>query len=199
VRVVLATSNEGKVREAKLVLAGTELEIVTVPLWLGEIETGTTYLENARLKAASAMRILGQAGWSGATPCDGVLAEDAGLEVDALGGLPGVRSARFAGPSAPPAANNHKLLALLDGVPEDRRTARFRAVAVLLLPTGREIVGEGVFEGRITDAPRGEGGFGYDPLFVPDGHTKTAAELPDDAKNEISHRGQALRAVAAAQ
>lgn len=181
--VVCATSNAGKIREASAILAGTGFEIASVPLWLGEVETGTSYLENARLKAASALRLAQMP----------VLAEDSGLEVDALGGLPGLRSARFAGAGATAERNNAKLLRLLDGVPDQERTARYRAVAVLLLPSGAELVGEGVWEGHIAAGPRGEGGFGYDPLFVPSGETRTAAELSEAEKNEISHRSRALR------
>lgn len=181
--VVCATSNAGKIREASAILAGTGFEIVSVPLWLGEVETGTSYLENARLKAASALRLAQMP----------VLAEDSGLELDALGGLPGLRSARFAGAGATAERNNAKLLRLLDGVPDQERTARYRAVAVLLLPSGAELVGEGVWEGHIAAGPRGEGGFGYDPLFVPSGETRTAAELSEAEKNEISHRSRALR------
>lgn len=184
--VVLASSNEGKAREARSILAPAGVEIATLPLWLGDVETGVTYLENARLKAAAAMRMLqGRA----------VLAEDSGLEVDALHGLPGPRSARFAGPTASDDDNNAKLLALLSGVDDAHRTARYRAVAVLLFPSGQELVGEGTFEGRIGAGPRGERGFGYDPLFVPEGEQRTAAELEPDEKNAISHRGRALRAL----
>ncbi len=184
-RVVLATSNPGKLAEARAILAGSPIEIVTVPMWLGEVETGTTYLENARLKAANALRFVGRP----------VLAEDAGLEVDALHGAPGPRSARFSGTAATDATNNAKLLRLLEGVA--LRSARYRAVAVLALPNGEDFVGEGVFEGSIATEPRGSGGFGYDPLFVPDGERRSAAEMKPDEKNRISHRGLALRALVA--
>jgi XTP/dITP diphosphohydrolase len=185
VKVVLATSNRGKLAEARAILAGSPLEIVTMPMWLGEVETGTTYLENARLKAANAQRFVHLP----------VLAEDAGIEVDALHGAPGPRSARFSGTAATDATNNAKLLRLLDGV-SDRR-ARYRAVAVLAMPNGEDFVGEGVFEGSIGTEPRGTSGFGYDPLFVPAGDERTAAELSFDEKNRISHRGLALRALVA--
>jgi len=183
VRVLLATSNKGKVAEARAILANSPLEIVTVPMWLGDVETGLTYHENARLKAMNAMRYTHLP----------VLAEDAGIEIDALHGAPGPRSARFSGPNATDASNNAKLLRLLDGVTQ--RTARYRAVAVLVFPSGKEFVGEGVFEGDIATAPRGTGGFGYDPLFVPRGETRTSAELTPEEKNAISHRGLALRAL----
>jgi XTP/dITP diphosphohydrolase len=181
VKVYLATSNPGKVREIRAILDGTGLEVAFEPIWLGEIETGVTHLENARIKAHSAVRLSGRA----------VLAEDSGIEADALGGLPGVHSARFSGPAAGDAANNAKLLRLLDGA-EDR-TARYRAVAVLLLPSSEECVGEGSWEGSIAAAPRGDGGFGYDPVFVPNGEQRTAAELPPQEKDAVSHRGHALR------
>lgn len=186
--VLFATSNPGKLREAQALLASSGIELVGRPLWLGHEETGTTYLENARAKAAAAVRLSG-------VP---VLAEDSGLEVDALGGLPGPRSARFAGPGATDEKNNTKLLRLLDGVPDAERTARYRALAILRLPSGREVVGEGTFEGRIGRGPRGEGGFGYDPLFEPEGEDRTAAELTSEEKNARSHRGAALRRLAEA-
>jgi XTP/dITP diphosphohydrolase len=181
VKVYLATSNPGKVREIREILGDSGLEVAYEPMWLGDIETGVTHLENARIKAGSAMRL------SGAP----VLAEDSGIEADALGGLPGVRSARFAGPAATDAANNEKLLRLLDG--QTDRAARYRAVAVLLLPSAQEYVGEGSWEGAIAGAPRGDGGFGYDPLFIPNGEQRTAAELSADEKNAVSHRAHALR------
>jgi len=182
VRVVLATSNPGKVREAEAILSASGVEVVTMPMWLGEVENGVTYLENARLKAAATLRMVHAS----------VLAEDAGLEVDALNGLPGLRSARFARAGASGAANNAKLLRLMKDVPDGKRTARFRAVAVLLNTSGAEIVGEGVLEGSIADAPHGDNGFGYDPVFIPQGETRTCAEMPDEEKNEISHRSRAL-------
>jgi XTP/dITP diphosphohydrolase len=181
VRVVVASSNPGKAREIQAILSRSGLELVAVPMWMGEEETGVSYLDNARRKAAAAVRLT-------ALP---VLAEDAGLEVDALGGLPGPRSARFSG--AGDDANNAKLLRLLTGVPDARRTARYRAVAVLRLPSAAEAVGEGIFEGSITTVPRGSGGFGYDPLFVPQGEGRTVAELDPRDKDAISHRGRALR------
>lgn len=184
-RIALATTNPGKVKEARAILGEAGIEVVVPVLWLGEVETGSTFEENAALKAVAAVRMLGRP----------VLAEDAGLEVDALGGMPGVRSARFAGPAADDARNNAKLLRLLDGVPAPQRTARYRAVVVLALPSGALCSGAGALEGRIDVAPRGAGGFGYDPLFVPDGHDRTAAELEPGEKNAISHRAQALRAV----
>ena len=173
-------------REARAILEPVGVEIETHPLWLGDVENDDSYYGNARAKALAAQRMLATA----------VLAEDSGIEIDALGGLPGIHSARFAGPDASDTQNNAKLLQLLAGVDEPLRTARYRACAVLLLGDGSELVGEGTFEGAITDAPRGRNGFGYDPLFVPQGMTITSGELDPDEKNRISHRGAALRELA---
>ena len=180
-KFLLATSNPGKVREVEAILAGSGIEIEVVPAWLGDIESGTTYLENALIKAGSLLRLTERP----------VLAEDSGIEVDALGGLPGIHSARFSGHAATDASNNAKLLRLLDGVAD--RAARYRAVAVLLLPSSVECVGEGSWEGSIATEPRGDGGFGYDPVFTPDGEQRTGAELAPEEKNAVSHRGHALR------
>lgn len=182
-RATLVTTNPGKVREFSAILDRSGLEVEGVPMWLGEEETGSTYLQNARLKALAAVRLLGGP----------VIAEDSGIEVDALGGAPGASSARFAGPGASDDANNAKLLRLLAGVPEPLRTARYRSVVVLLLPGMREVSGEGVFEGRISTVPRGNAGFGYDPLFFPSGETRTVGEIRPEEKNMISHRAKALR------
>jgi XTP/dITP diphosphohydrolase len=184
-RAFFVSGNRGKVAEVGQILAGSGLEVTARPIWLGEVETGLTYLENARLKALAGMRLTGMPS----------LAEDAGIEVDALNGAPGPRSARFAGPAADDDANNGKLLRLLSGVPEQRRTARYRAVCVLALPGGAEVAGEGVFEGRIAPFPRGDGGFGYDPLFFPAGETRTVGEMDALEKNAISHRARALRSL----
>lgn len=181
--VVFASQNPGKLREVRAILGGTGLEAVSVPMWLGETETGTTYHENARLKATALLRLIRRP----------VLAEDSGLEVDALGGLPGARSARFAGSGATDEENNRKLLRLLEGVPVEQRTARYRAIALLLLPSGRELSAEGIFEGRIATGPRGGGGFGYDPIFLVEGEERTGAELSAEEKNARSHRAMALR------
>jgi len=143
-------------------------------------ETGATFAENAVLKARTIARVTGYA----------TLAEDSGLEVEAMGGAPGVHSARYAGEAKDFAANNRKLVAHLSGV-TDRR-ARFRTVAALALPDGRVWTAEGALAGTIADAPRGSGGFGYDPLFIPDGETRTLAEMSADEKDTISHRRRAL-------
>jgi XTP/dITP diphosphohydrolase len=151
-------------------------------------ETGTTLLENARLKAAAIAAATGEA----------AVADDTGLAVDALDGAPGVYSARFAGEDATYADNVARLLKELDGVAPDRRTARFETVALVCWPDGREVAATGEVEGVITTAPRGESGFGYDPIFEPlEGDGRTFAELLPMQKHALSHRGRAFRALAA--
>ena len=183
--LLLASRNAGKLRELRRMLAGTKIEVVSLDdrPEVGEVEeTGETFEENAKLKAVSAALASGL--WS--------LGEDSGLEVDALDGAPGGRSARFAGSHGDDAANNAKLLRELDGVSE--RGARYVSVFVLARPGGEVVaVVRGTCEGRIATAPRGDGGFGYDPLFVSSGHTRTNAELAPEEKDAISHRGVALR------
>lgn len=191
--LTIATSNPHKVEEIAAVLG--PLGIACLPLGRTDIpepeEDGATFEENARIKAIAYARALGRT----------VLADDSGLEVDALGGAPGVHSARYAGIGATRAerdeANNAKLLAALEGVPDARRAARFVCVLSIARPDGG-IVAEarGHFEGRIGHAPRGANGFGYDPLLVlEDG--RTSAELSSDEKNARSHRGSALRVLVA--
>ncbi len=186
-RLVLATGNPDKAREIRPFFENLELEIVSV----GEIvetwdveETGSTLRENARLKARAAVRATGLP----------AVADDTGLFVDALDGAPGVRSSRYAGEDATYRDNVTRLLESLAEV--DDRSARFRTVAVLLHPDGEERDFEGVLEGEITRAPRGEGGFGYDPVFRLEGRDRTLAEIPLEVKNGISHRAGAFRSVA---
>ena len=183
-RLVLATGNPDKAQEITELLVGFEL-VARPPI--GEVdETGSTLRENASLKAAALVAATGQA----------AVADDTGLEVDALGGAPGVETARFAGPGATYAENVAKLLASLDGV-ADRR-ARFRTVALVRFPGGREAAAEGVVEGVIVGEARGSGGFGYDPVFVPlEGDGRTFAEMTAAEKHALSHRGRAFRALAA--
>lgn len=182
-RVLIGTTNPGKLSEIQHILGDIpNIDWVTprdIPC-PEVVETGATLDTNAILKART---IAASTGYP-------TLAEDAGLEVAALGGAPGVRSARYAGDPPHPAANNAKLLSALAGAAE--RRARFRTVAALALPDGRLWTTEGVLEGRIADAPRGEGGFGYDPLFIPEGETRTLAEMSPAEKNAISHRRRAL-------
>jgi XTP/dITP diphosphohydrolase len=189
-RLLLASANQGKLRELRTILAGLPVELVGLAeAGLGEPpeveETGDTFLENALLKGRA------YADWSGMA----AVADDSGLEVDALGGAPGVRSARYAGPGAGDQANLDKLLTALAGVSPERRTARFRCAAVLVDPAAGEWHAEAAWEGRILDAPRGSGGFGYDPVFLPDGWEKTSAEVDQATKDAASHRGQAFRAL----
>lgn len=190
-RVVLATANAGKLRELQALLARLGLVIETQSSFGIEppAETGASFLENALLKARHAARITGLP----------AIADDSGLEVDALGGRPGVLSARFAGEGTSDAANIRKLLEELSSVPDVQRTARYRCVIVLVRGArdAALLVGEGTWEGRILRAPRGSGGFGYDPVFEVFGTGRTAAELSAAEKNALSHRGQALRALAA--
>jgi XTP/dITP diphosphohydrolase len=188
--LLLASANQGKLRELRTILDGLPVELVGLAeAGLGEPpqveETGDTFLENALLKGRA------YAAWSGLA----AVADDSGLEVDALGGAPGVRSARYAGPGASDQANLDKLLAALEGVPPERRTARFRCTAVLVDPSGGEWQAEAAWEGRVLEAPRGSGGFGYDPVFLPDGWDRTSAEVDQATKDAASHRGQAFRAL----
>jgi XTP/dITP diphosphohydrolase len=187
---ILATFNRDKLRElsALLGLPGVSLRaLVDVPGASAPEETGATLRENALLKARGALALTGAP----------AIADDTGLEVDALGGRPGIHAARYAGPGATYADNRAKLLAELDGVEPARRTARFRCACVACLPDGSELVAEGVLEGRITLAPRGANGFGYDALFEIRGTDRTMAELSDAGKNALSHRARAVHALAA--
>jgi len=188
-RLVLASSNTGKLAELQPLLAGAGYELVTQgELGISDaIEDGHTFVENALIKARHACRGSGLP----------ALADDSGIVVDALDGAPGLRSARYAGAHGDAAGNNRKLLAELQGVPEGKRAARFVAVIVLLrhaedpLP----LVAQGVWEGRVLTAPRGENGFGYDPLFFDPLLGRGAAELEPGLKNQVSHRGKALQAL----
>ena len=188
ITIVLATANTDKAREIVAAL-GDEFDVVPRPASVPEVEeTGSTLEENARLKAVALVEATGHA----------ALADDTGLEVDALDGAPGVHSSRFSGENATYAQNVAKLVGALEGVPPERRTARFRTVALVRFPDGRELVAEGAVLGAIATAPRGGDGFGYDPVFVPDeGDGRTFAEMTLTEKNAISHRGRAVRAAAA--
>ena len=186
---ILATFNRDKVRElsALLGLRGVTLAaLCDVPGASAPEETGATLRENALLKARAALALTGLP----------AIADDTGLEVDALGGRPGIHAARYAGAGATYEDNRVRLLAELRGVEPARRTARFRCACVACLPDGRELVAEGVLEGRITLAARGGNGFGYDPLFEIEGLGRTMAELVEADKNAISHRARAVRALA---
>jgi len=186
-RVVVATRNKGKLVEIRTALGFLGWEFVTAEDLGADLEveeTGETFLENALLKAEAYRDEFGIA----------ALADDSGLQVDALDGQPGVWSSRFAGEDADDDANNRLLLERLDGIPDRDRTARFRSVIVLIEPDGSVTTANGVCEGSIANVPVGEGGFGYDPLFLPvDAPGRSMAELRMEEKNAISHRGAALR------
>ena len=184
-RLVLASANPDKTAEMAAVLDGFEL--VPRPASLADVdETGETLEDNALLKARAIRDATGEA----------AVADDTGLEVDALDGAPGVYSSRYAGPGATYADNVAALLAALGDRPD--RTARFRTVAVACFPDGREVIADGAVEGTIAAEARGDAGFGYDPLFVPDGlDGRTFAEMTAEEKNAVSHRGRAFRALAA--
>lgn len=189
-KLVLATENADKAREIAEILgeADPDLELVPRPADVpGVPETAATLEANARLKATALAEATG-------VPA---LADDTGLEVDALGGAPGVHSARFAGQKASDAENVAKLLAEMDGVLDEERLARFATVAVVHWPDGREVSAWGTVEGVITLEARGTGGFGYDPVFAPvEGDGRTFGEMSADEKHAISHRGRAFRALA---
>ena len=190
-RVIVATNNAGKLREYERLLAdvpGLSFEsLATAGLEIEVVEDRDTFYGNALKKAKEVAKAAGRA----------ALADDSGLVVDALDGRPGVYSARYSGENANAASNNDKLLRELAGVPPDDRTARFACTLVLVDPTGRELaVAEGTCEGRIAESARGAHGFGYDPLFVPDGYARTMAELSPEEKNRISHRAKATAILA---
>lgn len=184
--VVLATRNPGKIQEIGELLAGLPLKIITHDRfddWPLLEETGDTFAENAALKAVTLARFSGLP----------ALADDSGLEVDALEGRPGVRSARYAGVQGDDAANIALLLENLSQVPAGRRDARFVCVISLAHPSQGSVEIRETCEGGIAEAPRGDGGFGYDPVFLPLGMDRTMAELTLEEKNAVSHRGKALR------
>ena len=188
-RVVLATRNPGKIAELRRILEPYGVELIgldeAAPYEPGP-ETGATFAENALAKAQEAVRHTGLP----------AVADDSGLTVEALNGMPGVLSARWAGRHGEDEANNALLLGQLGDVPDDRRGAAFVCAAAYALPDGRSEVVLGEMPGALLREPRGSGGFGYDPLFVPTGMTRTSAELAPDEKDDISHRGQAFRALA---
>ena len=183
-RLAVASRNPGKVREILAICNDWPVRWLTADeRWPDVEETGDTYLENATLKAVAVARAVGV----------DAIADDSGIEVDALGGGPGVRSARFSGRGATDRANLAKLIDAIRDVPSHDRTARYRCVALVATPGGRATHAEATCEGSLAAEPRGEGGFGYDPIFVPEGFEQTSAELPAEQKDEISHRGRALR------
>jgi len=190
-RLVLATGNAGKLREMQAILAPWGVDVVPQSDFTRDAadETGLSFVENAILKARFAAEVSGLP----------AIADDSGLEVDALHGAPGIYSARYAGPGADDAANNARLLVDLEAVPDAERSARYRCAMVYLrwAVDPAPLVCQASWEGRIGRLPRGRGGFGYDPLFLVDDGLRTAAELDPGHKNEVSHRGRALRALVA--
>jgi XTP/dITP diphosphohydrolase len=188
-RLVIATGNAGKLREFRSLLAGMPFELTSsAELGLSlPAETGATFVANALLKARHAASLSGSA----------AVADDSGLEVDALHGAPGIYSARYAGSDADDAANNAKLLRALTRLPQGQRRARYRCALVFVrsFDDPAPLIAEADWEGFILDAPRGAGGFGYDPFFWLPELNQTAAELPSEEKNRLSHRGKAMRAL----
>lgn len=184
-KIILATTNKGKIAEINRVFSGTAIEFIGLDAFPGMpavVEDGNTFNENAYKKAKAVFEHTGIVSVS----------EDSGLEVDALNGVPGIYSSRFASETASDRENIEKLVAVLKDVPDDKRTARF--VSVFCLYDGREAqYFEGTVKGRLTEEPRGKSGFGYDPLFIPDGYERTFAELGIGIKNRISHRANAVK------
>ncbi|GLX07814.1 XTP/dITP diphosphatase [Microbispora sp. NBRC 16548] len=190
-KVVLATRNAGKIVELRRILAdaGVPVELVGLEAFphIGDVaETGLTFAENALLKAHA---VAAQSGLP-------AIADDSGLCVEALNGMPGIFSARWSGRHGDDDANLDLLLAQIADVPDGRRQAHFACTAALALPSGEEHVVEGAVHGHLIRERRGTGGFGYDPIFVPDGETRTTSEMSAEEKNAISHRGKAFRAIA---
>jgi len=186
--LALASRNEGKLREIRSILAAEGVDVRVLPAdefpgWEAPAEDAPDYEGNALIKARSLASFAGVA----------AIADDSGIEVDALDGEPGPRSARFAGENATDEENLTKLIALIHDVHPEARTARYRCVAALVIPGGGEEIAEGVVEGILHTIPMGTGGFGYDPIFVPLSSPHTMAELPPEEKDAISHRGKAFR------
>ncbi|HVS47021.1 MAG TPA: non-canonical purine NTP pyrophosphatase [Verrucomicrobiae bacterium] len=192
-RTFVATKNLGKLAEMRAIFAGSALELETYPSFADVIEGAETYTGNARLKAAALRAQLIVAGVQGA-----VIADDSGLEAAALNGRPGVFSACYAGVDATWTVRRQELLDEIRATRSEDRSAKFVCAMVLLLPDGTEIDALGEIRGRIVEQIRGESGFGYDPLFVADGDTRTFAELSEQEKNATSHRGRAAAALLAA-
>jgi XTP/dITP diphosphohydrolase len=188
--LLLATTNQHKLEEYRAIFSDLPYRLLSLHDILLEVdveETGTTFTENAELKALAYTKAAGKLS----------LADDSGLEIDALGGAPGVYSARFAGSETSYDERFRLILKQLEGVSEEQRTARFRCAITIAEPSGYYRTVEGVIEGKIADAPRGEHGFGYDPIFLVPDLGKTTAEMPPEVKNRISHRGRAARLAAA--
>ena len=187
-KIILATQNQGKIREFQELLEDKGIEVLSlldIPDWEDVEENGKTFADNAALKARAAAQKTGLV----------ALADDSGLEVDALNGAPGVYSARYAGEPKDDERNIDKLLQRLDTISDDQRTARFRCALIMATPVGKEYLTEGVVEGQILRQRRGQDGFGYDPIFYLPEYARTMAELTLTEKNQLSHRAQAFRKV----
>lgn len=185
-RIVFATGNAGKVKEIQMIMADTGLEVVSMKeagIAADILEDGSTYEENAMIKARAVA----------AFTDDIVMADDSGLEIDWLNGEPGIYSARYLGEDTPYSIKNAKLLERMSGVPREQRTARFVCAIAAVLPDGRSLVTRAAIEGRIGYEAKGSHGFGYDPIFCVPQFEKTTAELTEEEKNQVSHRGKALQ------
>ena len=185
-RIVFATGNTGKIREIRTIMADTGLEVVSMKdagIQTDIEENGSTYEENALIKARAVAALTE----------DIVMADDSGLEIDYLNKEPGVHSARYLGEDTPYSVKNADLISRLEGVPDEQRTARFVCAIAAVLPEGKELTVRATIEGRIDHEEKGAGGFGYDPIFYVPELEKTTAELTEAEKNEVSHRGKALR------
>ena len=188
-KLIFATGNENKMREIREILAGRGYEILSMKeagIDVDVVEDGKTFAENELIKARAISKIAGEL----------VLADDSGLEIDALGGEPGIYSARYMGHETSYTEKNNNLISRLEGVPDEKRTARFVCAMAAVFPDGREETVVGTMEGRIGYEIAGENGFGYDPIFYLPEYGKTSAEISPEEKNAISHRGKALRAIA---
>ena len=185
-KIVAATGNKHKIEEIESITKKFGMNVITkAEAGVGDLEveeTGTTFEENSLIKAEAIMKATGMP----------AIADDSGLEADALNGAPGVYSARFSGEGATDESNNAKLLKLMENIPDDERSARFVSVVTLCFPDGTVVAARGECPGMLRRSPRGDGGFGYDPLFVPVGYDKTYAEISAEEKNIISHRAKAL-------
>ena len=189
-RIIFATGNAGKIREIKEIMADLEIEVLSmkdVGITVEIAEDGATYEENALIKAKAVAAAAGAE--------DIVMADDSGLEIDYLNKEPGVYSARYLGEDTSYRIKNRNLIDRLSGVEDEKRTARFVCAIAAVLPGGKELVTRGVIEGRIGYEEKGNGGFGYDPIFYVPEFAKTTAELTEEEKNAVSHRGRALRAM----
>ena len=185
-KIVAATGNKHKIEEIESITRKFGMNVITkAEAGVGDLEveeTGTTFEENSLIKAEAIMKATGMP----------AIADDSGLEADALNGAPGVYSARFSGEGATDESNNAKLMKLMENIPDDERSARFVSVVTLCFPDGTVVAARGECPGTLRRSPRGDGGFGYDPLFVPVGYDKTYAEISAEEKNIISHRAKAL-------